>query len=244
MDITIKFNLSTKYPCNEDISFKVKKITRGVYGNKYYVFKLTNRKCYDCSDFWNSYRMIQHKCNHLVKIYGVGRLSDEFEEYMKSTCVVMMEKLRKESKRKRINIDKLVDQIFKAELYIEENYKMAHIDIKYDNVLVDKSGNYCLTDYGLMEKITDRFIPDNYVLVYDNYFVWPNEELDMNQLSCYSIAIMIMNILIKDFDYGLQDYSEYLTQLESPYRELCVELMDGRLTTEEGYKLFKSIITI
>ena len=84
--------------------------------------------------------------------------------------------------------------LLKVAVFLEQQLKIIHLDIKTGNLMYDKDKELILIDLGLIENIEhgqEIYIPDK------KYYIWPHESCFLVAIPVYSIAICVM-----EFFYG------------------------------------------
>ena len=143
------------------------------------------------------------KYKDIIAPYALGLIKHEFiidnEIVRKNTYFSLMpyyELIKKHNLHKYSILD-LLYRIAKAEHLLEKYFNIIHCDINFKNIVVEKD-NFMLIDYEIIKTIKDKVIdPGN------KSKLWPKEKCEMKKLPVYSIAIMIVGLLIGTTVYSL-----------------------------------------
>jgi hypothetical protein len=154
------------------------------------------------------------KYKDIIAPYALGLIKHEFiidnEIVRKNTYFSLMpyyELIKKHNLHKYSILD-LLYRIAKAEHLLEKYFNIIHCDINFKNIVVEKD-NFMLIDYEIVKTIKNKIIDPK-----EKSKLWPKEKCEMKKLPVYSIAIMIVGLLIGTTVYTLSK-KEIMSKLKN-----------------------------
>lgn len=167
---------------------------------------------------------------HFMKIYDLisFTIKDEiFDNNEKNCWAMVMEKgipFRIDSEPKTVSFYiKFLTDITQA-VYTIHTLNFVHFDIKPDNIVINKQGDFCLIDFGISKAIDDGII-NLYDISGSRYFMAPEIfKAELSRLAdIYSLGATVRFILMNG-DYEFQTYGKdikQLCQLKQNMKPLC-----------------------
>jgi tRNA A-37 threonylcarbamoyl transferase component Bud32 len=160
----------------------------------------------------------ENKYKDVITPYAIGIIKHEFiidnEIIRKNTYFSLMpyyELIKKHDLNKYSILD-LLYKISKAEHLLEKYFNIIHCDINIKNIVVEKD-NFMLIDYELIKTIKNKVIDTNGLSK-----IWPKGPVKMDCIPVYSIAIMVVGLLIGASVYTLSN-KEIMHKLKDKINE-------------------------
>lgn len=185
-------------------------------------------------EFFQRERQILAKLNHpgIARLYDGGFIKDGRPfftmEWVSGSSLVAYCKSNKSTLKERIG---LFIKVCEAVRYAHQSL-IVHLDLKPQNILIDKSGSVKLLDFGVSKLVEDHQIIDNspFTLAYAS-----PEQLSKNDLNTasdiYSLGVILAELII-----GKHPFSSYL---QNP-----LKLKEAILTGDRsGFSFQKNITT-
>lgn len=158
------------------------------------------------------------KYKDIIAPYALGLVKHEFiidnEIVRKNTYFSIMpyyELIKKHDLNKYSILD-LLYKISRAEHFLEKYFNIIHCDINIKNIVVEKD-EFMLIDYEIIKTIKDKVIDTK-----GKSKLWPKEPCLMKYIPVYSIAILIVGLLIGTTVYTLNN-KEIMEKLKDKINE-------------------------
>lgn len=201
------------------------------------------------------------QCDHpnIMKILGfsmcLNKTGVEFEYILYVLMDLMKTNLAEEIKKReqsqklfeKEEIAKILLQISSALIYLQKKTKLAHRDIKPDNILIDDDGDCYLSDFGECFW-PSKFKPKASTLVGSPYYLAPELkevyimegcetiEYDPWKSDIWSFGMTLLDLASVSYA-AKESYENKLTKIQKNYGDLWVELIKKLLRSEVKIRL-------
>lgn len=146
-----------------------------------------------------------NKYKNIIAPFALGLIKHDFiinnEIIRKNTYFSLMpyyDLIKKHNLHKYSILD-LLYKIAKAENLLEKYFNIIHCDINMRNIVIEKD-KFMLIDYEMIKTIKDTVINTK-----GRSKLWPKDKCQMDKLPVYSIAVMIVGMLIGTSVYSLNN---------------------------------------
>jgi serine/threonine protein kinase len=181
--------------------------------------------------------LIQNKLRHknINKFFGYYDIADSFcyvlEHERHGDLTNFMKNIKRSSLSETL-IGFMASQLLDALDYCHKS-KIAHLDLKKENILVDENFNFKLCDYSVSLDYGDNSIRLN--RVGSSFYMSPEnlndeivENIDINKVDLYSLGVVIYNLAYKTYPFKLNElFRKDLESIRNKINNEKLEIPNG-----------------